>query len=266
MQSPKIHSGVFLLVLALATATQAATVIEYKLQRWNTGTGADQRLYALIIVDEPWTWREAQDTATLISAQLATTPSTDSLAFCIQLSTKSGAFQCAGPWIGGYRFAGQPWRWTSGVEFVPFAWSPGRPIQSSFLDAAICLGGVDEPDGTWIDALPGPDAGAVSRSAIVVWNKPLDCNTNNIPDPLEILMNPMLDGNGDGRIDVCPPPPPPINPDLNGDGFVNGADLTILLTNFNGLGPTGDVNHDGVVDGQDLTHILSSWGTTGGDP
>lgn len=134
-----------------------------------------------------------------------------------------------------------------------------------FWSAAICLGGVDEPDGTWIDALLGPDVGAVSRSAIVVWNKPLDCNTNNIPDPLEILMNPLLDGNGDGRIDICPPPPP-INPDLNGDGFVNGADLTILLINYNGFGPAGDINHDGVVDGLDLTYLLSSWGTTGGDP
>lgn len=262
MIGQKLHSGAFLFTLALATATQAVTVIRYDIQRWSAGAGADQRLYALIIVDEPWTWREARDTATMLSAQLASTPSNDSLAFCVELSMSPDSFQCAGPWIGGYRFAGQPWRWASDAIFAPFAWSPGRPSQSDFLDAAICLGGVDQPDGTWIDALPGPDAGAVTRSAIMVWNQPLDCNTNNIPDSLEILMNPLLDGNGDGRIDNCPPPP--IDPDLNGDGLVNGADLVIVLSNFNNLGPEGDVNHDGHVDGLDLTYLLTSWGTSGG--
>jgi len=46
--------------------------------------------------------------------------------------------------------------------------------------------------------------------------------------------------------------------DLNGDGLVNGADLSILLGAFGGPGP-GDLNGDGVVDGADLAILLGAW-------
>src|SRR5690606_29628577 len=39
--------------------------------------------------------------------------------------------------------------------------------------------------------------------------------------------------------------------DLNGDGFVNGADLGVLLGNWGGSG-AGDLNNDGTVDGADV--------------
>ena len=51
--------------------------------------------------------------------------------------------------------------------------------------------------------------------------------------------------------------------DLNGDGIVNGADITILLCAW---GPVpadmehADINEDGIVDGRDLTLLLSAWG------
>ena len=58
---------------------------------------------------------------------------------------------------------------------------------------------------------------------------------------------------------VCNPPPP-VNPaDLNLDGFVDGADLTILLSCWTTL--CGDVNYDGYTDGGDLAELLSKWGT-----
>ena len=58
---------------------------------------------------------------------------------------------------------------------------------------------------------------------------------------------------------VCNPPPP-LNPaDLNLDGFIDGVDLTILLSCWATL--CGDVNNDGFTDGGDLTALLSSWGT-----
>jgi len=52
--------------------------------------------------------------------------------------------------------------------------------------------------------------------------------------------------------------------DLNGDGVVNGADLTILLSAW-GECPAkdfcaADLNVDGVVNGADLTILLSGWG------
>jgi hypothetical protein len=51
----------------------------------------------------------------------------------------------------------------------------------------------------------------------------------------------------------------PSNPaDLDGNGLVNGADLAILLSNWNGSG-FGDLNGDGVVNGADLAGLLGHW-------
>jgi dienelactone hydrolase len=47
-------------------------------------------------------------------------------------------------------------------------------------------------------------------------------------------------------------------PDLDGNGRVDGADLTLLLSTFGGDGCT-DVNGDGIVDGADLTLLLAAW-------
>lgn len=49
-----------------------------------------------------------------------------------------------------------------------------------------------------------------------------------------------------------------LNPDTNGDGTVNGMDLSAVLGNWGGVG-VGDVDMDGVVSGSDLTVIFSSW-------
>ena len=50
--------------------------------------------------------------------------------------------------------------------------------------------------------------------------------------------------------------------DLNGDGTVDGADLTLLLADWGctGAGCVGDFDGSGTVDGADLTIILSAWG------
>ncbi|MCE2880954.1 MAG: hypothetical protein LW636_01150 [Planctomycetaceae bacterium] len=48
--------------------------------------------------------------------------------------------------------------------------------------------------------------------------------------------------------------------DINGDGVVSGADLSILLTRW-GLSGTGDLDGNGVVDSADLAMLLSSWGS-----
>ena len=47
--------------------------------------------------------------------------------------------------------------------------------------------------------------------------------------------------------------------DLNGDGAVNGSDLTILLSSW-GTQCEGDINEDGVTNGADLSLLLSRWG------
>ena len=47
--------------------------------------------------------------------------------------------------------------------------------------------------------------------------------------------------------------------DLNSDGVVDGADMTILLGSWGESGP-GDLDGNGVVDGGDLPRLLGAWG------
>ena len=53
-------------------------------------------------------------------------------------------------------------------------------------------------------------------------------------------------------------PPAECNADFNDDDLVDGADLIILLGDWNGAG--GDLDGDGDTDGEDLLLMLSSWG------
>lgn len=47
--------------------------------------------------------------------------------------------------------------------------------------------------------------------------------------------------------------------DLNGDGCINGADLTLLLSDWGAADSVADLNDDNVVDGADLTALLGNW-------
>lgn len=62
---------------------------------------------------------------------------------------------------------------------------------------------------------------------------------------------------------VGPPPPPPCDPDLDGNRTVNGGDLGILISRWFATGETAgdaDLNEDGFVDGQDLSLMIQQWG------
>jgi hypothetical protein len=56
----------------------------------------------------------------------------------------------------------------------------------------------------------------------------------------------------------------PCPADLNGDGEIDGADLGLLLADWDEDGPA-DLNYDGRVDGADLGLLLTQWGPCGGD-
>ena len=49
------------------------------------------------------------------------------------------------------------------------------------------------------------------------------------------------------------------NPDLNGDGVVDGEDLALLLAAWGDLDSFADLNGDGIVDGGDLGALLGAW-------
>lgn len=48
--------------------------------------------------------------------------------------------------------------------------------------------------------------------------------------------------------------------DLNCDGFVNAADLSLFLAEWGSHDSSADFNHDGTVDAADLSVLLSQWG------
>lgn len=63
-------------------------------------------------------------------------------------------------------------------------------------------------------------------------------------------------------------PVPPCVGDINNDGAVNTADLTIMLGSFGASvppGTSGDLNGNGVVNTQDLTLLLGAFGNTCAD-
>ncbi len=55
------------------------------------------------------------------------------------------------------------------------------------------------------------------------------------------------------------PTAPACAPDFDGDGFVAGSDLAVILSNWGG-GGTGDLDGDNLVGGSDLATMLSAWG------
>ncbi len=77
----------------------------------------------------------------------------------------------------------------------------------------------------------------------------------------------LYDLNSDGVVNIGDrallAPAPPAG-DVNGDCVVNGADLSVILSNFStsvSPGTNGDVNGDGLVNGADLSVFLSNFGT-----
>ncbi len=53
---------------------------------------------------------------------------------------------------------------------------------------------------------------------------------------------------------------PGLQGDLNGDGFVNSADLDLIRANWGTNNPAGDANGDGIVNSADLDIVRANWG------
>ena len=67
----------------------------------------------------------------------------------------------------------------------------------------------------------------------------------------------------DAWIVVLPAEDVPCPADFNGDGTVDGADLTLLLVAWGTSDAAIDLDGNGTVDGADLTLFLSDWGDCG---
>lgn len=245
-------------VLAGAAATARADV-QFAVSTWPVSAGGTGLTYATVVAESPWSWRDARDLANRCGGELLCVRSAEELAWVCSFASAAGGFACTGPWIGGERGASSSWRWVDGSNFEPFGWEPGRPANSPLLPSSLCLAGDGEPAGTWIDALPSPDAGVGVRSAVIRWSSFGDCDGDAIPDALEIAAEPSLDADGDGVIDACAQAAPA---DINLDGRVDGLDLAAMLATWGPVSPPlprADINRDGVVSGTDLSQLLAAW-------
>ena len=71
------------------------------------------------------------------------------------------------------------------------------------------------------------------------------------------IIGPFTDNGGNTVAIECPPDCPA---DLDGDGTVGGADLTMLLADWGQSGSPADLDGNGTVGGADLTVLLGTWG------
>jgi len=116
---------------------------------------------------------------------------------------------------------------TAGVAYF----AGGNVVSASAVDSVEHLYVLDLEPGTYAIELSRLDGDATSQDVAVAWQLPDD----GLPE------------------------------DVNGDGSVGFADLTIVLQNWGPCPPgpcPGDIDKDGVVGFSDLTRLLNAWGVT----
>lgn len=153
---------------------------------------------------------------------------------------------------------------TSGACIVSPAWHDIVIDPESFnqcIDATGALRITVDPSDA-VDALGCAGATWLRMNLVYVGAWSSDCNINGVLDSCEIAGGWVPDTNGNGVIDSCESLLVPCDPDFDGSGVVNGADLGVLLGAWGPVsaGAAVDLNSDGVVNGADLGTLLGAWG------
>jgi len=73
-----------------------------------------------------------------------------------------------------------------------------------------------------------------------------------------VTRNALIQGTVDDIANICVVIDTP-DPDMNGDGHVNGIDLAFILAYWGTSAPIADLNDDGIVGGVDLALVLNGW-------
>lgn len=145
--------------------------------------------------------------------------------------------------------------------------------QVCFPEGAVCM-----PNGTCLDGLTPDEAAKIggtfmgdgSTCATVTCDQPMGSCCFDTGFCLELEEEQCLtaggvwgdigstcaDEDGNGTADICEDE---LIGDLNGDGNVDGADLTILLGEWGTDDVIADLDGDGIVSGADLTLLLGYW-------
>ena len=82
-----------------------------------------------------------------------------------------------------------------------------------------------------------------------------DCDNDGACDAEEILNGEEIDVNGNLIPDSCEARPG----DINLDGVINAADLSLLLDKWATSDASADIDGDGVVSAADLSLLLAAW-------
>gem|GEM_PF-613745 len=135
--------------------------------------------------------------------------------------------------------AGALYVWTDAGFDAPF----GNMVADSFIDMA----DLDAITATIAAMDGGPaDADATINGAVVITNFGPNFNLHDLTN--------------DGVIDAADLAAfPPFSADLNGDGRINGSDISFILNAWGNPSSPADLNGDGTVNGADISFILSSW-------
>jgi len=245
--------------IALAAAIAAGTAASAQdAVQWRVEDGGNGHWYADTRCSG--TWAESRDFALSIGGYLATLVSRAEHIF---VTTHFPPIE--GYWIGGYQDVTAPdyaepaggWRWVSGEPFSWAAWGSGQPDNYSGAQHYLRLN-----FATIDDLGEAHGCGALVLRLLIEFSA--DCNGDGIVDYGQILDGALIDENNNGIPDCCEfgfsclPCPA----DLNNDGIVNGADISVLLGfwGLSGKPVDADITGDGLVDGADLAMLLSSWG------
>lgn len=276
-----------MLVTAAVSASLASSVSLGQAVEWRVADGGNGHWYQIVTTDQPMTWFAGIDIAAQLGGYAATITTDAESEFVLALSIATGGAWSgsAGPWIGAWQDTESPrywepggaWRWVTDEPWGFAPWAPFQPNNG-------CPGWTGEsvihladpncegvPSGAWTDRYPWgvfcPPCGDEPRAVVLEFDA--DCNGDGIVDIAQIQAGALGDNNGNGVPDCCETPDPvTCAGDLNGDGVVNGADLSILLglwgTPSVPMPPGLDIDCDGKVTAADLAGLLGAWGPCGG--
>lgn len=176
-----------------------------------------------IVINSPL-WADGEAMAVLLGGHLATMNDADENAWvAANVATYGGVGHRCFIGMNDVAVEGQ-YEWTSGEPVTYLNWAPGEPNDS---------GGVED----MAELFAG---GTLSG----MWND--------------------QDSNGTGAmvaiVEIGQAPPPPCLGDFDGDGFVTGGDMSMMLGAWGTSDPLADLDGDGFISGGDLAELLSRWG------
>ncbi|MDG2030112.1 MAG: right-handed parallel beta-helix repeat-containing protein, partial [Phycisphaerales bacterium] len=147
------------------------------------------------------------------------------------------------------------WRASCGITVYDGVNGGVFSLQDCTIRNNLAISPVDDPGGfagimRWV-TISDPSLGSATFEGTTVCGNLLD------GEPGVQVHGEWTDDGGNTIEDQCPSDCPG---DINGDGVVDGADLSTLLGAWGDSGGPADIDGSGLVDGADLAALLGYWG------